>query len=104
MSIQFPTYLKYSLALVSSVVLTLTIFTDSRFLKRNNKFKIPSVDELEPKEFNNVNRCYKSPDPHSSIEYFDDILNSEQQPLPGQAIFFHETTCTKTGIVQLNAK
>lgn len=101
---QFPSYLKYSLALASSIVLTVTILTDSRFLKSNIKFKIPSVDELEPKEFNSVNRCYKTPNENSSINYFDDILDVEKQPKFGKAIFFHETTCSKTGIVNINAK
>lgn len=104
MTIQFPSYLRYSLALASSIVLTVTFLTDSRFLKSNIKFKIPSVDELEPKEFNSVNQCYKTPEGNSSISYFDDILDAENQPISGKAIFFHETTCSKTGIVNINAK
>lgn len=38
------------------------------------------------------------------VRYFEDILDSKWQPTPGKTIFFHETSCSKSGIVQLNAK
>lgn len=38
------------------------------------------------------------------IRYFEDILDSKWQPTPGKTIFFHETSCSKTGIIELNAK
>lgn len=60
---------------------------------------------------NNVNNkimCYKNVEANesvpTSIVYFDDILNAKKQPIPGAAIFFHETSCSETGLVKLNAK
>lgn len=38
------------------------------------------------------------------IRYFEDILDNKWQPTPGKTIFFHETSCSKSGIVELNAK
>lgn len=38
------------------------------------------------------------------VRYFEDILDSKWQPTPGKTIFFHETSCSKSGIIELNAK
>lgn len=54
-------------------------------------------------ELNNISRCYKSPD-RKSIRYFADIMDNEHQPTSGKAIFFHETSCSKTGIAKLNSR
>lgn len=107
MTVRFASYLRFSLALACSVVLFVTILTDSRFLQSTSrfKFKTPSVNDLIPSELNDISRCYyKSSDSNDSFRYFDDILDAEKQPTPGKAIFFHETTCSKTGVVNLNAK
>lgn len=39
-----------------------------------------------------------------SIQFFDDVIKSNRKPTPGKSIFFHETSCSKNGIVQLNAR
>lgn len=38
------------------------------------------------------------------INYFADILEAKKQPTPGNSIFFHEMTKSKTGIVQLDLR
>lgn len=52
--------------------------------------------------------CYKAIELNgsspTSIVYFEDILTAKKQPIPGKAIFFHETSCSETSIVKLNAK
>lgn len=109
MAIKRPHYLvRYLILAAIFLVIIVTILTadSSVLLKRNES--VPSVVELEPSEFNRLSQCYKSPDKSShmisSINYFEDILDATVQPKQGETIFFHETTCTKTGIVQLNAK
>lgn len=71
----------------------------------------------------NVSQCYRQPSTVTaaadsglndnggqgggsadSIRYFEDILDDKWQPTPGKTIFFHETSCSKSGIVELNAK
>lgn len=37
------------------------------------------------------------------INYFADILEAKKQPTPGHSIFFHETSWSTTGVVQLNS-
>lgn len=39
-----------------------------------------------------------------SIIFFEDVLESKRLPTPGKSIFFHETSCSKHGLVQLNAR
>lgn len=56
-----------------------------------------------------IGRCYKFPKSfrdknQRSIRYLDDILDGMEQPTPGTTIFFHETTCSNTSIISLNAK
>lgn len=107
MTVRFARYFQFSLALACLVVLFVTILTDSRWLQSSSrfKFKTPSLNDLKPSEMNDINRCYyKSSDSNDTFRYFDDILDAETQPTPGKAIFFHETTCSRTGVVNLNAK
>lgn len=59
--------------------------------------------ELVNIELNNVSECYRLPN-RKSINYFFDIMDHVQQPSPGKAIFFHETSCSKTGIAKLNSR
>lgn len=48
--------------------------------------------------------CYKISSVAGAIAYFEDIHEAKRQPTPGKTIFFHETSCSMTGVVQLNAK
>lgn len=84
------------------LVFTVTILSESNIL--SSRWFFPSLEEFQPvKSSNDINRCYKLPT-DTSIDYFEDILDGEKQPISGKTIFFHETTCSKTGIVKLNAK
>lgn len=40
----------------------------------------------------------------SSINFFEDVMESKRKPTPGRSIFFHETSCSKDGLVHLNAR
>lgn len=59
--------------------------------------------ELVNIKLNNISRCYRLPD-RISVRYFVDIMDHEHRPTPGKSIFFHETSCTKTGIAKLNSR
>lgn len=50
------------------------------------------------------NRSISNTSSSASIVYFDDILDAKKQPTSGKTIFFHETSCTQNGIVQINSK
>lgn len=54
----------------------------------------------------NAKQCFrpKLPSNLGSIKYFEDVMDSNKMPSPGKSIFFHETSCSKSGIVQLNAR
>lgn len=39
-----------------------------------------------------------------AITLLEDIMESEKKPTPGKTIFFHETSCSKNGLVRLNAR
>lgn len=40
----------------------------------------------------------------SLINFFEDVMESKRKPTPGRTIFFHETSCSKDGLVHLNAR
>lgn len=53
--------------------------------------------------------CYKlsksiKNDDEYSIKYLVDVMDAAEMPTPGKSIFFHETTCSKTGLVHLNSR
>lgn len=39
-----------------------------------------------------------------TINFFEDVLESKRKPTPGRSIFFHETSCSHDGIINLNAR
>lgn len=41
---------------------------------------------------------------YDDLELLEEILEAEIKPKPGKSIFFHETSCTKNGIISLNAR
>lgn len=63
----------------------------------------PNKDIYNEMEVTSSNQCYVSKN-KSSVRYLDDILDAEKQPKTGKTIFFHETTCSETGIVAINSK
>lgn len=38
------------------------------------------------------------------INFFEDVMRSKKKPISGKSIFFHETSCSKDGLFQLNAR
>lgn len=93
-----------------------TIFLGSYFIVDDRHLYEPI-----PMKLANVSQCYRQPNTvtaaasasfsdngvhgdSDSIQYFEDILDSKWKPTPGKSIFFHETSCSKTGIVELNSK
>lgn len=51
-------------------------------------------------------RCFRSKNKgiYDNLQLLDDILEAEKRPEPGNAIFFHETSCIQNGVVLLNAR
>lgn len=52
-------------------------------------------------------KCFRyKPNDHlgSEIAYFQDIVESKKQPKDGKNIFFHETSCSWSGVITLNAR
>lgn len=50
-------------------------------------------------------KCFQFTDQNpGSIVFFEDVMQSKKQPTPGKSIFFHETSCTKDGLIHLNAR
>lgn len=67
------------------------------------EIRVGQRSELVNIELNNISRCYRLPY-RSSVRYFVDIMDHEHRPTTGKSIFFHETSCTKTGIAKLNSR
>lgn len=96
--------LRYLLLLTIGLMTIVTIFMNSNILIKKTEF-IPSIAELKSTKLNNISQCYFSTAKHAdAIKYFEDILDAKKQPTPGKAIFFHETGCSRSGIIKLNAK
>lgn len=39
-----------------------------------------------------------------TVKLFENVLESKRKPTPGKSIFFHETSCSKNGLMILNAR
>lgn len=50
--------------------------------------------------------CFRLKDDkiYDGLQLLDDVLEAERRPQPDNTIFFHETSCTKNGVVVLNAR
>lgn len=109
-------YSRIVLLFIVIVVFLCTIFLGSYFIVDDHRLYEPV-----PMKLANVIQCYRQPTTVTAggsiehrahgdsgsgngIRYFEDILDSKWQPTPGKTIFFHETSCSKSGIVELNAK
>lgn len=55
----------------------------------------------------NAKKCFQrsaKQDDDSTISYLIDLMESKKMPQKGKTIFFHETSCSKDGLVRLNAR
>lgn len=49
-------------------------------------------------------KCFELQSNEPEIELFEDVIEAVRQPKAGRAIFFHVTTCAKTGHIELTAR
>lgn len=77
-----------TLTIGSLVTIILWISLSSNVTKAKDCFRLKSIDEAKK----------------VSILPLEDVLESKRMPTPGKSIFFHETSCSRTGLVQLNAR
>lgn len=54
----------------------------------------------------NAKKCFQrsTKQDDSTISYLIDLMESKKMPQKGKTIFFHETSCSKDGLVRLNAR
>lgn len=85
-----PTGRTFLLTIITGTALTILIWT----------FLAPNVERAK--------QCFYLDeaigDDISSINFFEDVMESKRMPTPGRSIFFHETSCSKDGLVHLNAR
>lgn len=84
-----PTGRTFLLTIITGSALTILIWT----------FLSPNVARAK--------QCFQLngiSDDLSSINFFEDVMESKRKPTPGRSIFFHETSCSKDGLVHLNAR
>lgn len=86
-----PTGRTFLLTLITGSALTILIWT----------FLSPNV--ARAKECFHLNAAAIGDD-ISSINFFEDVMESKRKPTPGRSIFFHETSCSKDGLIHLNAR
>lgn len=52
--------------------------------------------------------CYRSNasqlDDEYEIRYLEDVMEAEVKPNPGESLFFHETTCFRSGLIHLSSR
>lgn len=116
---QFQTRNVLFLLIVLIFSIAILTFPFLFLVEDGNEFYKPVAKERNVSEFNGISsiensvgdagRCYKSPKSVQDksqrfIQYLDDILDGRTQPTPGKTIFFHETTCSNTSIININAK
>ncbi|KAL5279634.1 hypothetical protein ACFFRR_003930 [Megaselia abdita] len=73
-------------------------------LSVERKSRTPTV--VKPKsKFADLIECYKvgNPVPHDAFK-LPDVLESDRKPRPGKTIFFHETSCPKSGLLELGPR
>lgn len=98
---KFLLFLKYFV--LFAIFLVFKMIFSSNFYSKKEKFipKFPIPRKFQAFEYS---RCYRLPIIERPIDYFEDILDAPKQPKSGKTVFFHETTCSTTGVVSLNAK
>lgn len=86
-----PTGRTFLLTLITGSALTILIWT----------FLVPNVARAKRCFRLNAEAIGKD---DVSINFFEDVMESPRKPTPGRSIFFHETSCSKDGLVHLNAR
>lgn len=85
-----PTGRTFLFTLITGTALTILIWT----------FLAPNVERAK--------QCFRLTtalgDAISTINFFEDVMESKRKPTPGRSVFFHETSCAKDGLVHLNAR
>lgn len=74
------------------------------FVRVENSKNIRNFSEIF--KIKEAKRCFLPRDNriYDGINLLEDVLDSGKRPTPGKSIFFHETSCTKNGIVVLNPR
>lgn len=85
-----PTGRRFLLTLIIGSALTILIWT----------FFLPDVERA--KQCFHLNAAVG--ENIAYIKFFEDVMESRKKPTPGKSIFFHETTCSKDGLLHLNAR
>lgn len=49
-------------------------------------------------------KCFRHTATDINIKFLEDVMESPRKPTPGKSIFFHETSCSKDGLIRLNGR
>lgn len=63
-------------------------------------FNLRTINE----KISTAKECFELKPNITNINFFEDLTDSEKQPVADRTIFFHETSCSTNGIVSLNAR
>lgn len=88
----------------ASIWLNMSCNRDESVLVSIIPHKAYSLNEIQ--RIKEAKRCFRPTTEkfHDNVQPLEDILEAEKRPQPGQSIFFHETSCTTNGIIQVNAR
>lgn len=88
---------------------TLLLIIERKFAVKEKKVESnPEENEESVLESGDPKACYQRTtgrqDGEYEIRYLKDVLDADLKPNNGESIIFHETTCSKSGLVQLNSR
>lgn len=66
--------------------------------------KVPAYSDTELQRINEAKKCFQLNAKTDEINFLDDIMQSSKKPEPNKCIFFHVTSCSTTGRIELTAR
>lgn len=95
--------------LFSSIACGLLICCLSLLLIIDRNFTNTQLDAI-PKSSISKRACYQRTSKQArhnneyEIRYLVDVMEADPKPIAGESIIFHETTCSRSGLVHLNSR
>lgn len=71
---------------------------------QSTSWQLHTADELQ--QIKEAKSCFQPENSRvfENVQLLKDVLEAEEKPKPGKAIFFHETSCIQNGIAVLNSR
>lgn len=105
---KFPYSLIAACAFVTLIIIFLYQITSEEEIIEEITFEtietVTRYTDSELQRINGAKKCWQLQNNDTEIEFLEDILESDKQPELGKSIFFHITSCSTAGRVELLAR